>query len=625
MDELQRNETRAAMNSTQAVFLHSGYGATDGWLWSCLRDLDGVMAYDEPLRAMVESVDYAQYASTGSDGPPAAMPCPVERPAADVAEALRLDTPGLSRIEMAFLANQFEEATPEYAGDIEYFLRTLMTQAFDRGRLPVFRFGESLGRLAWMRRAFPDVVHIVVARNPLAQWHACCDRLVAHRDAFSIAMPFLALACGRSVAAVERVVVGLRIDLPDNFSSIGERQPDQCIEFFKANAGYVGPAASYRAFLGCWLLAMRHATTHADAVFDCDLAIRSHAYLSAAEAWIANLTGLTPSLRAAHRNRAQRGRNLSAVDNEDAHLVAMEVGKLLVRDGSAPVDALALWASKLAEATLGTRADADATDAYGKMCVDQALRIVDLAAAGSRQFRLRCGARERARDDEGGVGRVGRAGERAAAGALVEVDEYGAEFLGDAAVGGINRNRRGVSSTKKTRGRKARAQARRSFAGGESVAVRRDGVGCAGTILLILLHQARLRRIDIVRIAALVTRRRVVADRFQLVQLVDQLPMGYRALRMHERIVVALRRRELWRGMRSEAQHEQRGTGEVTGGMFHLRLLGSVGNWPYGGMPTSTSRPRLGTAGYRNGRAKMKQVLYRSTPADAFFSVRIEP
>ncbi|MBR8401211.1 hypothetical protein KDW65_31775 [Burkholderia cenocepacia] len=371
------------MNSTQAVFLHSGYGATDGWLWSCLRDLDGVTAYDEPLRAMVESVDYEQYAGTGSDGVPVAMPVPGRQSAASVADTLRQDSLGMSRVEMAFSACQFEEATPEYAGDIEFFLRTLMTQAFDRGHIPVFRFGESLGRLAWLRRAFPDVVHIVVARNPLAQWQSCCDRLVAHRDAYCVALPFLGLACGRSVLAVERVVVGLRIELPDDFPCVGERPASHCVEFFKAHAAYVGSTAAYRAFLGCWLLAMRHATTHADAIFDCDLAIRSHAYLGAAEAWIANLTGLTPSMRGAHRNHAVRGQTLSFSDDEDAHLAAMEIGKVLVRDGSAPVDALALWASKLAAATLGARADADATTAYGQMCVDQALRIVDLAAAGS--------------------------------------------------------------------------------------------------------------------------------------------------------------------------------------------------------------------------------------------------
>ncbi|VWC58099.1 hypothetical protein [Burkholderia lata] len=371
------------MNSTQAVFLHSGYGTTDGWLWSCLRDLDGVTAYDEPLRAMIESVDYAQYASTGSDGPSAAMRGLGPQPAASVAETLRQDTPGMSRVEMAFSANQFEEATPEYAGDIEYFLRTLMTQAFDRGCIPVFRFGESLGRLAWMRRAFPDVMHIVVARNPLAQWQSCCDRLVAHHDAHCIALPLMALACGRSVPAVERIVVGLRIDLPDDFPCVGERPADHGLEFFKSHAAYVGMAAAYRAFLGCWLLAMRDATTHADAIFDCDLAIRSHAYLEAAEAWIESLTGLKPSMRAAHRNHAVRSRTMSFADNEDAHLVAMEIGKVLVREGSAPVDALALWASKLAEATLSARADADATATYARMCVDQAIRIVDLAAAGS--------------------------------------------------------------------------------------------------------------------------------------------------------------------------------------------------------------------------------------------------
>ena len=84
------------MNSTQAVFLHSGYGATDGWLWSCLRDLDGVIAYDEPLRAMVASVDYEQYASTGSDGAAAAMRASGARPTVSVSDSLRRDALGMS-------------------------------------------------------------------------------------------------------------------------------------------------------------------------------------------------------------------------------------------------------------------------------------------------------------------------------------------------------------------------------------------------------------------------------------------------------------------------------------------------------------------------------------------------
>ncbi|UXU86025.1 hypothetical protein [Burkholderia sp. S-53] len=46
-------------------------------------------------------------------------------------------------------------------------------------------------------------------------------------------------------------------------------------------------------------------------------------------------------MRAAYRNHAVRGRALSFSDDEDAHLAAMEIGKLMVRDGGVPVDALA--------------------------------------------------------------------------------------------------------------------------------------------------------------------------------------------------------------------------------------------------------------------------------------------
>ncbi|WP_175691447.1 hypothetical protein [Burkholderia anthina] len=78
----------------------------------------------------------------------------------------------------------------------------------------------------------------------------------------------------------------------------------------KAHAANVGPAAAHRAFLGYWLLVTRHARTHADAVFDCDLAARSHAYLGAAEAWIANLTDrldATDARRAPQPRSAQPG------------------------------------------------------------------------------------------------------------------------------------------------------------------------------------------------------------------------------------------------------------------------------------------------------------------------------
>lgn len=139
-------------------------------------------------------------------------------------------------------------------------------------------------------------------------------------------------------------------------------------------------------------------------------------------------------MRAAHRNHAVCGcgRTLSFSDNEHAYLAAMEVGKLLVRDGSATVDALARWASKLADATLG---GACRCGCYGSVWADvRRSGAADRRSRGGGQFRPRYDARERTRDDEGSAGRAGRAGGRSAAGSVVAVDEHGAEFLGDAVV-----------------------------------------------------------------------------------------------------------------------------------------------------------------------------------------------
>jgi hypothetical protein len=138
--------------------------------------------------------------------------------------------------------------------------------------------------------------------------------------------------------------------------------------------------AGRRGFLAHWLLTLRDAATHADAIFDCDLAARSPAYLANAECWLEELTGLSPSLGSVRRDVAsERGSGFNPIEGLQIHLDASRLGRDLVRDGKVEADALSLWTSKLAQATQ-VMAFGPATNwPRAEMPDGRAIRMVDVA------------------------------------------------------------------------------------------------------------------------------------------------------------------------------------------------------------------------------------------------------
>jgi hypothetical protein len=270
----------------------------------------------------------------------------------------------------------------------------LIAHATSQQRTPVFKFCRSLGRLPWFRETFPDAVHVVVAKNPLMQWQSCWDLFALHRNAHFVALPFMVLAFNRRVPIVEQVLSSLQIALPRELQSTGELSIDDCLAVYKAHVARITPADAYRAFVGYWLLTLRHAVTQADAVFDCDLAMGSREYLTAVEDWIARMSGLRPSLRSA-RSGGAAGRHwaLDVAEGAAIHLAAIECGRTLMREASVPAEALSLWAGKLVEATLSLSADENGNSAQSRIRAASAIRIADLAVADSfgRDTVIACG------------------------------------------------------------------------------------------------------------------------------------------------------------------------------------------------------------------------------------------
>jgi hypothetical protein len=406
-----QSTTASIKAGSYAVFLHTGYRTAGTWLWSCFRRLDTVTAYYEPLHEMLATIDAAKIASSTvgswhSGHPSLEMPYFEEfahllRPDARAAGSVGGTAPGrairtgIPGYEPHFAIDRFDGQIPAGAERMEDYLRGLIREAHRQGRVPVIKFCRSLGRLRWFRAAFPEAAHIVVEKNPISQWQSCWQLFVAHRNPHFIAVPLAVLAMNADVPLVRQSMAALEIDLPyesrewsdsrepgasSDSTGVPARAFESCIDFYKEHVQSLSPAQAYRGFLAHWLLTLRDAATQADAIFDCDLAARSPAYLEGAERWLEELTGLSPSLGSVQREvSAERGCGFDPVEGLQIHLDAARLGRDLVRNGSVEADALSLWTSKLAQATQVMAFGAAANWPRARMPDGRATRMVDVA------------------------------------------------------------------------------------------------------------------------------------------------------------------------------------------------------------------------------------------------------
>jgi hypothetical protein len=381
-----------------AVFLHTGYRTAGTWLWSCFRKLDTVTGYYEPLHEMLATIDAAKLASSTADSWHSGHPALDMPYFQEFAHLLQPDgsahaeadsgasMTGIPGYERRFAIDRFDGQIPDGAERMVDYLHGLIRAAHQQGRVPVFKFCRSLGRLKWFRAAFPEAAHIVVEKNPISQWQSCWQLFAAHRNPHFVAVPLAVLALNRDVPLVRQTMEAMRIALPPHTltssGSAGESSQtfESCIDFFKEHVQSISPAHAYRGFLAHWLLTLRDAATHADAIFDCDLAARSPAYLESAQRWLEELTGLTPSLGSVRRDvSSERGCGFDPIEGLQIHLDASHLGRDLVREGSVEADAFSLWTSKLAQATQVMAFGAAANWPRAQTSDGRATRVVDVA------------------------------------------------------------------------------------------------------------------------------------------------------------------------------------------------------------------------------------------------------
>jgi len=139
-----------------------------------------------------------------------------------------------------------------------------------------------------MQHNFPEAVHILITRNPSAQFDSARRQLVYHGNPYFLAMPLLILAMNRDLPRVRACLQHLRVTLP---RLAGCHTWEMCVEACVASVRQSQPVQWYRGSLAFWLLGATSAPDSIDLLIDSELLAFSGLYRRQCAAELEVLTG----------------------------------------------------------------------------------------------------------------------------------------------------------------------------------------------------------------------------------------------------------------------------------------------------------------------------------------------
>ncbi len=158
------------------IFVHSSFRTASTYIWSCLRNAPGTVAYCEIFHEGLDTFSRPDMVATGPDGwyskhPPGAPYFLEFLPLAREGGGVQGFDPTMSYARFI---------PPEGCGgaisDAEAaYVAGLINHAENRGRIPVLTATRSLGRVRGLKAAFPGL-HVLLYRNLFQQWCSFTDQ-----------------------------------------------------------------------------------------------------------------------------------------------------------------------------------------------------------------------------------------------------------------------------------------------------------------------------------------------------------------------------------------------------------------------------------------------------------------
>ncbi len=270
------------------VFLHCGWRTRGTWVWNRFRNMDGVAGYYEPLAETLAEIRLGTLASINAESWSSGH-SGLDRPYFDAFRPLlEGDKPGVRGYQKRFAVGDFFAAPDAALPEMDQYLRLLITTAEERGQQPILKFCRSIGRISWMQRHFPEAVHIVVLRNPFAQYSSALQQFIRHDNAYFLAMPLLLLTLHRNLPMVMACIRHLELELPSVTGCTTLRAMwAACQASLRRN----DPAGWYRVALAFWVLTAGTIPDDVDLIIDGDRLASDGDYRRQCEIELATLTG----------------------------------------------------------------------------------------------------------------------------------------------------------------------------------------------------------------------------------------------------------------------------------------------------------------------------------------------
>ncbi len=282
------NPPGSAAAAQGGVFLHTGWRSGGTWLWSRCRAQPGVHAFYEPLHEAIASLRKADIPKIG----PNSWRSRHSATAPYFAEYGALIPPRTSGVPLyhrRFAYDGFFLDPEQDDAALEAYVRSLLAAA---GGAAVLKFCRSLGRVAWFEQRFPDCLHAVVLRQPLAQWRSGQRLLTEERNRYFTVAPLLMLARNPGHELVREACAALEVTMP----TLGSADMAYGIETVWRHVKRQDDATRYRGFLAYWTVTALRALQGQALLIDTALLAQSAEHRARTEAALGAALGITLTL-----------------------------------------------------------------------------------------------------------------------------------------------------------------------------------------------------------------------------------------------------------------------------------------------------------------------------------------
>jgi len=333
-DPSQRQDDTASESALkQGVFLHTGWRSAGTWIWSRLRALETVTGFYEPLSNVLADLSFADVSAVRptltSGHPPLAAPYFDEyRP------YLQEGARGVAGYRKRFGTDRFAREPDAEFPALQGYLRSLCERSVEQGKTPVLKFCRSSGRLPWLKRAFPEALHVSVLRNPASQFASGWLLNQQWSNPFFVAAPFRVLGLNQSEPLVRQAIAVCGVSLPPVAPSSEDAYAMACEQYARTAEGN----NAYRAFIALWILCALRMAEGVDLLIDVDRLGQSRDYAAALRAEFDAHTGLSPDFASARDLVEETKRSaprMAGIDGRSMRAVHSAALKFLKTHGGA--------------------------------------------------------------------------------------------------------------------------------------------------------------------------------------------------------------------------------------------------------------------------------------------------